>query len=220
MGKYNTVIELRNAPELLKQLNSLNQQAEKAIDATVKDFKRRAPAWVSKEVSAVYGIKKADVTPTKKNPKAAGNVSVKGDTIATAALVYNGRVLTPTRFGMTPKAPKEAYTLKVQVKKGQRKTIGKVRRLTKKQRKNIGRNFQRQGSKSSNKSPIMLMHAGGGTYIPFQRRSKRRDDVHAIKTTSVPQMVDNELARKGIDTAIEENLSKRMEHHMGRYMGK
>lgn len=220
MGKYNTSIQLKNAQQIIKQLDGMVKGGEKAVAMTVNDFKHRAPAWVAQEVSAEYGIKKADVTPTKKNPKAAGRVSIKGTTIDTAALVYKGRVLTPTRFGMTPKAPKQAYTLKAQIHRGQKKTLGKVKRLTKKQRKNVGRNFRKQGDRNSSKSPIMLMNTGGGKHIPFQRQSKNRKNIKAIKTVSVPQTVSNEAVSKEIENVIQENLSKRMDHYIERYMRK
>ena len=60
---------------------------------------------------------------------------------------------------------------------------------------------------------------GGTNYIPFQRKSVRRNDVEAIKTVSLPQMVSSERTHDGIQTAINEGLSKRLEHHMKRFLG-
>ena len=149
-------------------------------------------------------------------------IKVAGRTVDTVRIIYKGRVLTPVRFGMTPKTPRASYTLKTEITKGGKKTLGKVKKLTKKQRQNIGRNFTRQGQRSSNKSPVMLMstgnaHAGGTNFIPFQRVSHRRNDLKAIKTLSVPQMVSNPQVEKNIYSKISKELGKRFEHYTERY---
>ena len=126
---------------------------------------------------------------------------------------------------MTPKAPgPNAYTLKASIIKGQKATLGKVKKLTKKQRAALGANFRREGTQNSDHSPIMLMHTGntkeGGTsYIPFQRKSTDRNDIKAIKTVSLPQMVSGNRTHAGITKTINDNLGKRLDHYMNRYMG-
>lgn len=207
--------------QVQKYLEDMKKAPEKVIKATMGDVRKRVPGWISAEVVKVYGIKKADIS-----KGAAGTVKVKGSNPKEAVIIYAGRVLTPTRFGMTPKAPgANAYTLKASILKGQKATLGKVKKLSKKQRANIGKNFTRQGTRSSNKSPIMLMSTGnrqeGGTnYIPFQRKSQNRKDIKAIKTISLPQMVSSERTKDNINKAINENLEKRVAHYMERYMGK
>lgn len=217
-----------NLKEFTKNMNNLNKASEKVLEMTVKDFKKRAPSWVADEVAKQYNIKKAEVKPSKSDggkKKSIGSISVNGKSVGSVSITYRGRRLTPVHFSMTPKVPKQgsAYTLKAQIKKGEKKTLGKVKKLTKKQRKNIGRNLTKQGTRNSSKSPIMLMHTGnkqaaGTNYIPFQRQSQRRDDLKAIKTVSMPQMVSNEIVHRGINEAIDTNLSKRFEHYMSRYM--
>ena len=119
----------------------------------MSDIRKRAPGWIAAEVVQIYGIKKTDIT-----SQTAGKVKVTGEKVYDAKIIYNGRMLTPTHFGMTPKAPgANAYTLKASIIKGQKKTLGKVKKLTKKQRAQLGKNFTRSGSRSSQKSPIMLM---------------------------------------------------------------
>ena len=131
-------------------------------------------------------------------------------------------MLTPTHFGMTPKAPGvNAYTLKASIIKGEKKTLGKVKKLTKKQRANLAKNFTRSGTRSSAKSPIMLLHTGnkqeGGTnYIPFQRVSSNRKDIKAIKTVSLPQMVSSPRTSNAISKAVSETANERIEHHLRR----
>ena len=217
MGKRNGQFKIgvTNLEEISKQLNGLIDGGEKALERTTNDFKRYAPGWVAKEVSSVYNIKTTEVKPTK-GGRPVGRIWVDGDTISSASITYKGRVLTPVHFGMAPKAPKAAYTLKATIFRGNRKTLGQVKRLTKKQRKNVGRNFTKQGTRSSDRSPIMLMHAGGGTYIPMQRKSRKRNDIEAIRTLSLPQMVENPWVKRFTGEAIEEKLSKRFYHHLER----
>lgn len=212
--------------ETCKELQKMQKAPRKVIDSTIRDFKKRAPSWIAQEVVKEYNIKKTEITPSKNNneTKPAGFIKAYGETIDSASITYSGRLLTPVHFSMTPKVPKQTYTLKAQIKKGEKKTLGKVKKLTKKQRKNIGRNFTRQGTRTSTKSPIMLMHTGnkqsGGTnYIPFQRKGKERNKLEVIKTVSVPQMIENKKVEEGIKNAINEKLGKRFNHYVEHYLG-
>lgn len=45
------------------------------------------------------------------------------------------------------------------------------------------------------------------------------DMLDAIKTISLPQMVSSERTMPGIQKVIDENLEKRLDHYMDRYMG-
>lgn len=206
-----------NLNEVARRMRQMSENAEKVVELTLKDFKKLAPGWVAQEVRKEYNVKYATIKP--KGGRGA-SVRAQGDTIGTASLVYKGRVLTPVHFGMTPKAPGKSgrYTLNVEIKKGQKKALGHVKPLTKRQRKNIGRNFTRQGTQNSPRSPIMLMPNGGGGYIPFQRRSQRRNDLKAVRTLSMPQMVSNEKVNETIHKRINEELGKKLDHHMQRLM--
>lgn len=207
--------EIKDYNVLKKRLDDMQKAPRKVIDRTLSDMKTRVPTWVAAEVSNVYGVKKADI-----NSKKLGNVTIKGNTVKTIRIKYTGRVLTPTHFGMTPKAPgKNAYTLKASIIRGEKATLGKVKKMTKKQRAALAKNFTRSGTQSSNHSPIMLMSTGnkkeGGTnYIPFQRKSTDRKDVEAIKTLSLPQMVSSPRTSDNITRAINEGLEKRLDQHM------
>lgn len=169
-------------------------------------MRERVPGWVSAEVAKVYGISKKEVNEL-------GNMKVRGDSVSNMEIVYKGRVLTLTHFHMTPKTPKQSYTLKAEILKGNKVELGKVKKLTKKQRANLIKNLTREGKRTSDHSPIMLMRTGT-KYIPFQRKSYNRKDVEAIKTISVPQMVQNEKVAPNITRVIHDNLTKRIEHHM------
>ena len=205
-------VQISDMQALKRKLKALEKAPQKVINSTIGDMKKRVPSWIATEVSQEYGIKKAEITGQKVG-------------LENIQITYTGRVLTPTHFSMSPTAPKAgAYTLKATIIKGQRSTMGKVKKLTKKQRAALGKNFRREGTRSSDHSPIMLMHTGAGSvnktqYIPFQRKSKNRSDVQAIKTISLPQMVSSERTMPGIQQVIDENLEKRLDHYMNRYMG-
>lgn len=219
-------VGIKNLSEVLSELEQMKKASETVIKRTVSDISKRAPGWVASEVVQVYGIKKGEITPSKNGKgKKAGSINVRGESIASLQLVYRGRVLTPTHFGMTPKSPPagRGYTLKANILKGNKATLGKVKKLTKKQRATLGKNFTRSGTRSSDHSPIMLMGTGAKSVdkigsIPFQRKSPNRMNVEAIKTVSVPQMVSNEKTEPGISKTLNENIEKRFHHHLSRMM--
>ena len=208
-------IAMSDYEKIKKQMDGLKNAPTKVMKSLTSDARKRVPGWVATEVTKVYGIKKSEITGKK-----VGSVKVVGNGFKDLKFVYAGRLLTPTHFSMSPKAPKEggSYTLKATIIKGQRSTLGQVKKLTKKQRAAMAKNFTQSGTKNSDHSPIMLMRANGGQYLPFQRKSTNRRDIQAIKTISLPQMVSNERTNAGIQTAINEGLGKRLEHHMNRYI--
>ena len=218
-GVLSVNCEIENYAEIKRKLDDLQKAPPKAMKALTGDLKRRVPGWVAAEVVKEYGIKKGQITGKK-----IGKVTPQGTNYRNVQIVYTGRLLTPTHFNMSPKAPKPGggYTLKATIVKGKRATLGKVKKLTKKQRAALAKNFTRSGERTSDHSPIMLMHTGsaqeGGTsHIPFQRKSVRRNDVEAIKTVSLPQMVSSKRTETGIQQAIHSGLEKRLDHYLERY---
>lgn len=124
--------QLSNLHQLVADLEAIENGGKKAISNTIKDVKARAPGWIAQEVTAVYNIKKSEITPSGsgKPKKMAGSIQITGETIEELAITYKGRLLTPVHFGMTPKAPPrgKSYTLKAQVLKGQKKVVGRYTR--------------------------------------------------------------------------------------------
>ena len=184
--------------EIISEINAIEAKGKKVIQRTTADFKSRGPGWISQEVTKEYNIKKKDVNETKAGVKNKGTVKVKGVSIDALSIEYQGRVLTPTHFGMTPKARPEKgpYVVKAKVKKA--------------------------GSKKALSSNAFLAAAGGEgtTQIPFQRSGSDRLPIEAIKTVSVPQMITNERVADNIQARINEELGKRLQHHMQQIMGK
>lgn len=220
-------VQIKDMKKLQRQLKALGKAPQRVINSTIGDMKKRVPPWIAAEVSQVYGVKKAEITGQK-----IGEVKVLGSRLDNIVIAYQGRMLTPVHFGMSPPAPKEArgaYTLKATIIRGQRKTIGKVKKLTKKQKKNVGRNFTHKGTQNSPTSPNMLLSTGAKRadavqYIPFQRTQQvtrgKKGVWEKFTAVSLPQMVSSKRTAPNIQKAINEGLEKRMDHYMERYMGK
>lgn len=182
-----------NFEKASKQIDQINKYSETAIQRTTNDFVSRAPAWVSKAVASVYGVSTKDVKSAYKKGagKASGKVKVKGVQIDNKVLFYQGRVLTPTHFKMRPsKAPKtkkRAKEVTAEIFKGRRKGLG---------------------------SKVFLAGNGSGKAIPFVRKGDSAYPIKAIRTLSVPQMITNKKVKGLINDSINENLQKRLEHHV------
>lgn len=208
--------QIKDYKLIKKKIDDMQPASNKVMKSLTADAKKRVPGWVATEVTKQYGVKKGEITGQK-----IGKVTPKGESFKKVRIVYTGRMLTHTHFNMSPKAPNPggAYTLKATIVKGQRSTLGKVKKLTKKQRKALVKNFTRTGERKSDHSPIMLMRANGGHYLPFQRVSQDRGDIVVRKAISLPQMVGSKRTEEGIQRAISEGLRKRLDHYMNRYMG-
>ena len=158
--------EVKNYKLIRQKIDGMKEAPRKVLNNLTAEAKKRVPGWVATEVTKQYGVKKGEITGGK-----IGKVTPQGESFKDVRIVYTGRLLTPTHFNMSPKAPNPggAYTLKATIVKGERKTLGKVKKLTKKQRAALAKNFTQSGMQSSSHSPIMLMPTGS-TYIPFQRK--------------------------------------------------
>lgn len=212
-------MRVENLQKLLDQVQEIDEQGRKAVKATVRDVKARAPSWIAQEVTSVYNIKKGEITPSGKNSskpeEMAGSVNVSGETIEELTITYFGRLLTPVHFGMTPKTPPagKSYTLKMQVVKGQKKVIGRYK------------NTRTPGGPYSERSHNILMGTGntkadGVDYIPFQRMSRTRTDIQKFTTISVPQMITSDKTNEKIMTRLQEETAKRLQHNLDRALGK
>lgn len=186
-------IFIKGYDDLVKDINGMQAKSKKVVERTVADFKSRGPGWVSQEVVKEYNIKKKDINEAKKGVKNAGKIKVRGTRIDDLSIVYQGRLLTPTHFGMTPKVRPEggkAYTVQAKIKKS--------------------------GGKKSLGHKVFLARSGkeGSIQIPFQRRGDERMPIDVIKTVSVPQMITNDKVSAAIHDRINTELGKRLEHHL------
>lgn len=209
--------QLSNLHQLVADLEAIENGGKKAISNTIKDVKARAPGWIAQEVTAVYNIKKSEITPSGsgKPKKMAGSIQITGETIEELAITYKGRLLTPVHFGMTPKTapPGKSYTLRMQVVKGQKKVIGRYL------------NTRTPGGPYSERSHNILMgtgntKAGGVSAIPFQRMSRTRTDIKKFTTISVPSMITSERTNEKILKRLQDETAKRLQHNLDRALGK
>lgn len=210
------VCELKNRRELKKKLERLKDAPEKAMKAMNRDAKKAVKGIVQAEIVRTY-----NVTPAQLKSNELGTIRVKGKVLDALEFQYRGRPLTPTHFSMSPTSPPGgAYTLSATFVRGSRKTLGEIKELTPAQRKKLAKNFKHQKLQTSRKSPIMLMPAGknSGKYIPFQRQSPNRKDIKAIKSTSLPQMVSSYRTQAQIQTAIQADMSKRLDGYLNKYL--
>lgn len=195
-GIMNVVIE--NYDSLVKNIKNIEKQSEKAVQRTISDSKSRGHGWVSQEVVKEYNIKKKDINEAKQGVKKGGNlIKIAGANVDSLYIVYRGRLLTPTHFGMKPTSRpsnKRPYIVTAQIKK----SVG---------RKPLGHR-------------VFLASAGGegAKQIPFQRQGKERIPIDAIKTLSVPQMVTNEKVAENIQGRMSDELLKRLKHNMKQCM--
>lgn len=185
-----------NIDDVIKGLDERKKASKKVVQRTIGDMKTRAPGWVAKAVREEYNVDAAEVKKSC-HPGKYGGISFGGEVVDNIALIYKGRVLTPTHFGMKPTArpARKSYTVTAEIKKGARKALS---------------------------SKAFLAHSGGGASksIPFQRTGTARLPIEAIKTLSVPQMIQdgNGNLKPKVDKTINENLEKRFNHYCKQFL--
>lgn len=176
-----------------------------AIGRTIYDFKRRAPGMVADEVRKIYNVKKNEIKPSAQKRgkvKLAGEIKVRGKHLGSLQLIYRGRPLTTSHFGMTPKtrpAGAKPYKVKFAVKKGKKRSINPL----------IG-----------GVSFIAPARSGNSKMLHWLRWSGFRKDIRPAKTISLPQMISNPIVRKKITAGVNRILSQRIEYNFKRALEK
>lgn len=215
-------MQIRSYRKLLGDLRAIDERTAKAIKATVKDIKARAPGWISTAVTGVYNINKSEVTPAsssaRRPQKKAASVRVSGETIDSIAITYTGRLLTPTHFGMRKKLLPKGDTRKVPGGNIKMQTPGKVATITPPRAYQISAEFFK-GKRQNIRGDAFLATNKGSGVIPFQRIGSGRTPIKAIKTLSVPQMLKNVQVEETIQGKLNEGLEERFNHHMSRQLG-
>lgn len=195
MARQGISIDLETMDEVAKGLKGCQRELAKGARRTMIDLASRGVNTVVRnEVSRVYNIKKKDIEGGARHYKhESGSVNLAGVTIPTFDVVYKGRMLTPTHFGMTPKARpagNRRYTVKWKpFRAGGRRPLA-----------------------GDGEQPAFLQ-ASGDTAIPYQRTGKARYPIKAVKRLSVPIMIENDK----VSPHIEDEILKRMAKGFGRY---
>ena len=219
-----TEVKVPNFSKMVGNLKALNKDVDKAVGRTISDCKTRAPAQVTKAVTAVYGIKSSEVTEagkeSKRGAKTVGSIKVAGVNVDSVQLVYYGRHLTPVHFSMTPKtSPDRKQTI---YSKAPGMLIGEgspVAMINQPEPYKIKANFFK-GKKSVLRSNAFLapVKKGSSTIIPFYRTKK--NEIKSVRTVGIPQMITHENVKADIQNRLDELLVKRLQHNTERIASK
>ena len=193
-------VDVDNVLHMFTALEDIPDTMEKVLEETMKEGKKRAPAWVRAVVAEHYGIAKS-------------RVKGKGEyTKSELILTYEGEMHTLKSFGMKPTRLKsKPYTVSAEILKGKRASFREVKKHSKEGRK--------KGVTRSKSSPVFMAYSkNAGQYLPFQRVSTDRNDLHVIKALSTAQTVSSKRTEPDIYKLISENLAERVEQQFWRYI--
>lgn len=214
-------VTMKNGAAIAKRLQKLENNGKTAIRRTVSDFSTRAPAWVSKGIRQHYGVDTKAINDAGPNKKRGGNsVKVAGRTIDGVRLVYEGRLLTPTHFKQSPKTrPGNLQNKKINVPGTFIKVqtgSGKAPLISPPKKYKVKATIIK-GQRVSLPPGTFIAEGNGGVSLPFQRVGPHRKNIEAVRTLSVPQMIDGR-AHDTIEGMVSEKLEDRFEHHIKQAM--
>ena len=211
-------VTMKNGAKLAKKIAKLAEGGETALKNTVSDYANRAPGWVKKGVRQHYGVDTEAID--KAGPKVQrGNgrtFTVGGTTVDGVSLEYKGKTLTTTHFNQSPSSVQSARQTKYQRIPGQAIRGAGAVAMIRQPRKYTVKATILKGHRASMKAGTFIATAKNAT-LPFQKTSASRYPVHPVRTLSVPQMISGK-AKETIDSLIDENMEKRLEHHIERVM--
>lgn len=195
-------VDVANYDQVCKEL----RKVPKDLAVGLKRFNHRLAykgvhTVVRAEVTKVYNIKKGDVTAKSDHkPQLAQTISLAGVGIPFYNVHYTGEVMTPTHFGMTPKARPSATPPFVFGRKGSRNYQVRWKPL---------RAGGRQVLPSDSGMPAFIA-AAKGSEIAYARTGAARNPIVAIKRLSVPQMMENDKVAPQIQSEIEKRIEKEL----------
>lgn len=211
-------VQCAGGAELVKQIRKLKRGGEVAIKRTVSDFTSRAPAWVSKGIREHYGVDAAAIKDAAKKPRRGRTkITVAGVTVDGATLEYKGRTLTPTHFKLSPKARPDAQQKKPIRIPGQLIGKGSPVAMVRPPKPYTVKATIIKGQRAKLPAGTFIASGNGGSTLPFQRTGEGRTPIEAVRTLSVPQMIDGR-ARETIEQTISTKLGERFQHHVQQAM--
>lgn len=211
-------VTMRDGAKLAKKLEKLKDGGETAIKRTVSDFTARAPAWVSKGIRQHYGVDTAAIKEAgPRSKRGATSIRVAGISVDGATLEYKGRTLTPLHFKMSPKqAPTTKQKNPIRIP-GQLIAAGSPVAMVRPPKPYTVKATIIKGQRSAMGSDTFLTAGRGGVVLPYQKSGDGRQPIEAVRTLSVPQMIDGR-ARETIEQTINTKLGERFNHHIERAM--
>ena len=218
-------VNFENLGEVLAGLDGKKADVAKAVNSTCKDFKSRAPAWISKAVTQQYTIKSGEVKDSLKAKHNCGTTVLGGITLDDIRLEYRGKLLTFSHFKFTPREPRVKLLKKRVLIPGQRTSSDSPvvwAHVHKQQNVSVtvkkGRKQKLSGKYLTN--PFIAEMGKTPVVMPFQRTAQKRQEVKSMRSVSIPQMITNDKVAKDIDERINVELGKRLQHHLDRYSSK
>lgn len=213
-------VTMRDGAKLAKKLEKLKDGGETAIKRTVSDFTARAPAWVSKGIRQHYGVDTAAIKEAgPRSKRGATSIRVSGVSVDGATLEYKGRTLTPIHFKMSPKSRPTAQQAKQLRVPGQAIATAKGSpvAMVKPPKPYTVKATIIKGQRAAMSSDTFLTAGNGGVVLPYQKSGDERKPIEAVRTLSVPQMIDGR-ARETIEQMIDTKLGERFNHHIEQAM--
>ncbi len=211
-------VSLSGGSEVVKRLQKLRDGGEVAIKRTVSDFTSRGPGWVSKGIREHYGVDTAAIKEAAQRPsRGRTSIRVSGISVDGATLEYKGRTLTPIHFKMSPKARPTAQQNKPLRIPGQLIGNGSPVAMVRPPKRYTVKATIIKGQRAAMSSDTFLTAGNGGVVLPYQRTSDGRTPIEAVRTLSVPQMIDGR-ARETIEQLIDTKLGERFNHHIEQAM--
>ena len=210
-------IEVKNVMQVIKELDNILHPLKVPIQRTVSDFKSRAPGWASKVIAERYGVKRKDITEAVAAKKSMGKFYVQGEAIDNMCIIFKGRPLTPIHFNMKPKTPSQRKKEKV-IKIGKKDGKKKVLTISKPKHYDVSAEIIKGNRKVFDPhggGVFIAPAASGQTLIPW-KRSAIDNEIHPIKTISVPQMVESKRTEKELKETLNKNVEARFNHHLKR----
>lgn len=211
-------VSLSGSDAIVRKLQKLRDGGEVAIKRTVSDFTSRGPGWVSKGIREHYGVDTAAIKEAAQRPKRGRtSIRVAGVSVDGASLEYKGRTLTPTHFKMSPKARPTAQQNKPLRIPGQLIGNGSPVAMVRPPKRYTVKATIIKGQRAAMSSDTFLTAGNGGVVLPYQRTGDGRTPIEAVRTLSVPQMIDGR-ARETIEQLIDTKLGERFNHHIEQAM--
>lgn len=211
----NIIAKIENLPEVLKGIETAGKKLQKPLQQTAIDFKNRATGWTAGVIVQHYGCSKKDISTAVKSKRAMGSFRVCGERVDNMTITFEGRPLTPIHFKMTPKKEPPRKKKKQVVKIG-----GKFVTLSKMPKAYAIKAEIIKGHKTVIKGQgaeaIFLAPAQkGSTIIPW-KLSDRDSTPEPIKTISIPQMITTQRTQNDLQSTLNENVAKRLQHNLKR----
>lgn len=211
-------VSYSGARDIVKELRKLRDGGETAIKRTVSDFTTRGPGWVSKGIRQHYGVDAAAIKDAAKRPRR-GRTSIRiaGVSVDGATLEYKGRTLTPVHFNMSPKKAPAAKQKNPARIPGQLIGTGSPVAMVRAPKPYTIKATIIKGQREAMSSDTFLTAGNGGVLLPYQKSRDSRLPIEAVRTLSVPQMIDGR-AHETIKQTIGIKLGERFSHHIEQAM--